>query len=196
MLIALTGGIGSGKTTVARIWVTLGATEIDADVLARKVVQPGSDGLNQVVEEFGVDILNEDGSLNRTALGKIIFKSPDLRLKLEQITHPLIQGLAKQIIASTQGPIVYTIPLLVETNSPLQFDSIVTVSAPEKIRVQRLVAERGMSEKDARSRISAQVTDQEREAVADHVIDSNCTLEDLSIRATAVFQAIVEDTQE
>ena len=196
MLIALTGGIGSGKTTVARIWVTLGATEIDADVLARKVVQPGSDGLNQVVEEFGVGILNQDGSLNRTALGKIIFKSPDLRLKLEQITHPLIQRLAKHIIASTQGPIVYTIPLLVETNSPLQFDSIVTVSAPEEIRVQRLVAERGMSEKDARSRISAQVTDQEREAVAEHVIDSNCTLEDLRIRSTAVFQSIVEDDQE
>ena len=196
MLIALTGGIGSGKTTVASIWVTLGATEIDADVLARKVVQPGSDGLNQVVEEFGVGILNEDGSLNRTALGNIIFKSPDLRLRLEQITHPLIQRLAKQIIASTRGPIVYTIPLLVETNSPLQFDSIVTVSAPEEIRVQRLVAERGMSEKDARSRISAQVTDQEREAVSEHVIDSNCTLEDLRIRSTAVFQSIVEDNQE
>ena len=187
MLIALTGGIGSGKSTVARLWVDLGATEIDADVLARQVVEPGTSGLAEVVKAFGTEVLNKDESLNRGQLAKIVFGSPENRAVLQGILHPLIQAMAKKLISETQGVIIYTIPLLVETNSPLLFDRVVTVSAPEAVRIERLLKDRGMTVDDARSRIRAQATDAQRESLADTVIDSDCTLADLQSRANAVF---------
>ena len=187
MLIALTGGIGSGKSTVARFWVDLGATEIDADVLARQVVEPGTSGLAEVVKAFGTEVLNKDESLNRGQLAKIVFGSPENRAVLQGILHPLIQAMAKKLISETQGVIIYTIPLLVETNSPLLFDRVVTVSAPEAVRIERLLKDRGMTVDDARSRIKAQATDAQRESLADTVIDSDCTLADLQSRANAVF---------
>ncbi len=187
MLIALTGGIGSGKSTVARFWVDLGATEIDADVLARQVVEPGTSGLAEVVKAFGTEVLNKDESLNRGQLAKIVFGSPENRAVLQGILHPLIQAMAKKLISETQGVIIYTIPLLVETNSPLLFDRVVTVSAPEAVRIERLLKDRGMTMDDARSRIEAQATDAQRESLADTVIDSDCTLADLQSRANAVF---------
>jgi len=187
MLIALTGGIGSGKSTVARLWVDLGATEIDADVLARQVVEPGTSGLAEVVKAFGTEVLNKDESLNRGQLAKIVFGSPENRAVLQGILHPLIQAKAKKLISEIQGVIIYTIPLLVETNSPLLFDRVVTVSAPEAVRIERLVKDRGMTVDDARSRIKAQATDAQRESLADTVIDSDCTLADLQSRANAVF---------
>ncbi len=187
MLIALTGGIGSGKSTVARLWVDLGATEIDADVLARQVVEPGTSGLAEVVKAFGTEVLNKDESLNRGQLAKIVFGSPENRAVLQGILHPLIQAMAKKLISETQGVIIYTIPLLVETNSPLLFDRVVTVSAPEAVRIERLLKDRGMTVDDARSRIKAQATDAQRESLADTVIDSDCTLADLQSRANAVF---------
>ena len=187
MLIALTGGIGSGKSTVARLWVDLGATEIDADVLARQVVEPGTSGLAEVVKAFGTEVLNKDESLNRGQLAKIVFGSPENRAVLQGILHPLIQAKAKRLISEIQGVIIYTIPLLVETNSPLLFDRVVTVSAPEAVRIERLVKDRGMTVDDARSRIKAQATDAQRESLADTVIDSDCTLADLQSRANAVF---------
>lgn len=187
MLIALTGGIGSGKSTVARLWVDLGATEIDADVLARQVVEPGTSGLAEVVKAFGTEVLNKDESLNRGQLAKIVFGSPENRAVLQGILHPLIQAMAKKLISETQGVIIYTIPLLVETNSPLLFDRVVTVSAPEAVRIERLLKDRGMTVDDARSRIKAQATDAQRESLADTVIDSDCSLADLQSRANAVF---------
>ena len=187
MLIALTGGIGSGKSTVARLWVDLGATEIDADVLARQVVEPGTSGLAEVVKAFGTEVLNKDKSLNRGQLAKIVFGSPENRAALQGLLHPLIQAKAKKLISETEGVVIYTIPLLVETNSPLLFDRIVTVSAPEAVRIERLLKDRGMTMDDARSRIEAQATDAQREALADTVIDSDCSLADLQSRANAVF---------
>jgi dephospho-CoA kinase len=187
MLIALTGGIGSGKSTVARLWVDLGATEIDADVLARQVVEPGTSGLAEVVKAFGTEVLNKDKSLNRGHLAKIVFGSPENRAALQGILHPLIQAKAKKLISETEGVVIYTIPLLVETNSPMLFDRIVTVSAPEAVRIERLVKDRGMAMNDARSRLEAQANDQQRESLADTVIDSDCTLADLQSRANAVF---------
>jgi dephospho-CoA kinase len=187
MLIALTGGIGSGKSTVARLWVDLGGTEIDADLLARQVVEPGTAGLSEVVKAFGTEVLNKDKSLNRGQLAKIIFGSPEKRTALQGILHPLIQAKAKKLISEIEGVIIYMIPLLVETNSPLLFDRIVTVSAPEAVRIERLMKDRGMTMDEARSRVAAQATDQQRESLADTVIDSDCTLADLQSRADAVF---------
>ena len=189
MLIALTGGIGSGKSTVARRWVELGATEIDADVLAREVVEPGTIGLTRVAAAFGPEVLTQDGSLNRAALARIAFASEEQRLKLEGILHPLIQELALTKVSAVEGVVVYTIPLFVESNSKLKFDRVVAISCDEAVRVQRLVSNRGMTQSEASSRISAQASDSDREAVADIVIDSNCSLEELLNSADMVYQS-------
>ena len=192
MLIALTGGIGSGKSTVARRWVELGATEVDADLLAREVVEPGSIGLEQVVQEFGSSVLTPSGSLDRAELARIAFNSDANRIKLESILHPLIQELALQKVTNLEGVIVYTIPLFVESKSKLQFDKVVAISCEEDIRVGRLVASRGMTEAEARSRIAAQAKDSEREAVADIVIDSNCSLDELIQKADSIYLGFKE----
>ena len=187
MLIGLTGGIGSGKSTVAKRLVNLGATEIDADLLAREVVEPGTTGLTQVAERFGQDLIQSDGTLNRAALAQRAFASEVDRKDLEGILHPLIQQLSRERIANAKGIVVYTIPLLVESQSKLPFDRVITVSAPESVRVQRLVESRGMTEEEAISRIKAQATDQEREAIADYVIHSDCSMEELMNRVDSVF---------
>jgi dephospho-CoA kinase len=192
VLIALTGGIGSGKSTVARRWVELGATEIDADVLAREVVAPGSTGLALVAKQFGSEVLAADGTLDRAALAKIAFSGEENRKLLESILHPLIQQLALEKVEGLSGVIVYTIPLFVESNSKLKFDKVVTISCDEAVRVKRLVESRGMSEGEASSRISAQASDAQREAVSDIVIDSNCTMAELVSRADSVFETFKE----
>lgn len=190
MLIALTGGIGSGKSTVASEWVRLGAIEIDADQLAREVVEPGQLGLAALVAEFGEQVLDATGQLNRAKLAEISFSDPGTRKKVESLLHPLIQELAAQRTKlNSQGVIVYTIPLLVETQSPLRFDKVVTISCPESTRIERLLA-RGMSREDAIRRIASQATDAEREARSDVVIDSNCTLPELLSRARDVYKAL------
>ena len=179
MLIGLTGGIGSGKSTVAKRLVELGATEIDADLLAREVVAPGTEGLEAVAGRFGEDLVNADGSLDRALLAQRAFSSEENRKALETILHPLIQRLSRERISQAAGLVVYTIPLLVETDSTLPFDKIVTVSAPEDVRVERLVQSRGMTETEAKARIAAQASDAQREAIADFVINADCTMEEL-----------------
>ena len=192
MLIALTGGIGSGKSTVARRWVELGATEVDADLLAREVVEPGSIGLEQVVQEFGPSVLTESGNLDRAALAKIAFANDANRVKLESILHPLIQDLALKKVSNLEGIIVYTIPLFVESKSKLQFDKVVAISCDEDVRVSRLLEHRGMNETEAISRIAAQASDSEREAVADLVIDSTCSLEELIQKSDEIYLGFKE----
>ena len=192
MLIALTGGIGSGKSTVARRWVELGATEVDADLLAREVVEPGSIGLEQVTQEFGPSVLTQSGTLDRAELAKIAFANDANRVKLESILHPLIQELALKKVQGLQDVIVYTIPLFVESKSKLQFDKVVAISCDEDVRVRRLVDSRGMNEAEARSRVAAQATDSQREAVADLVIDSNCSLEELFQKADEIYLGFKE----
>jgi dephospho-CoA kinase len=189
MLIALTGGIGSGKSTVAAEWVKLGATEVDADVLAREVVEPGTEGLVHVAREFGSEVLNPDGTLNRSELAKRAFADAESRKRLEAIMHPLIQKLALEKTRAIDGVVVYTIPLLAETRSPLKFDRVVTISCPEPVRIKRLI-ERGLSEDDARRRIKAQASDAEREERADIVISSDCEMSELLARARRVYQEI------
>ena len=187
MLIALTGGIGSGKTTVASRWAELGATEIDADIIAREVVEPGSEGLSAVTARFGDQVLNPDGSLDRAALAAVAFSTKETRKDLEALLHPRIQELAAERVKGLEGTIVYIIPLLAETNSKLNFDRIVTVSCDEAVRLDRLITLRGMSKEEALSRIAAQVSDTEREAKADTIIDSNCPMDELLARADEVF---------
>ena len=194
MLIALTGGIASGKSTVARQFVALGATEIDADLLAREVVEPGSAGLLAVTEVFGTAVLAEDGSLDRQALAAIAFSDEQSRKRLESILHPLIQQLSSERIKNTNGVVVYTIPLLVETKSPLNFDHTLAVSAPVETRVQRLIQHRGMTEQAARARINAQSSDAERESIADTVISSDCSMEELVSRATSAYLELTAGT--
>ena len=190
MLIALTGGIGSGKSTVAARWVALGAHEIDADVLARDVVAPGSEGLMEIAGRFGSDLILQDGTLNRKLLAERAFATAEKRKALEEILHPKIQMLAQQRVAGLSGVIVYTIPLFVETKSPLKFDKVVTVSCPVPIRLERLMRTRGMTEAEAKARISAQATDKERESRADYVIYSDCEMDELIKRSDAVYRKL------
>jgi dephospho-CoA kinase len=190
MLIGLTGGIGSGKTTVAQRLVELGATEVDADLLAREVVAPGSKGLQAVALRFGQDLVSSDGSLNRALLAQRAFANTASRLELEGILHPLIQELSRQRIADATGVVVYTIPLLVESGSKLPFDKVIAVSAPEEVRIQRLIESRGMTAEQAKARITAQATDSDREAVADFIIHSDCSMAELISQVDAIFAKV------
>lgn len=174
-LIGLTGGIASGKSTVAKRWVENGAVEIDADQIAREVVAPGTAGLSAIVETFGSDLLEEDGSLNRSKLGSLVFGDELKRLALNAIVHPLVKERTRAILAALpkDSIAIYNVPLLVEANVDHDFDLIVTVEAPEDEQVKRMVKHRGLTESDARARIAAQAKPVERAAVADVILNSN-----------------------
>lgn len=176
-LVGLTGGIASGKSTVAEVWGQLGAEIIDADQLAREVVAPGTHGLNQIIEEFGNEVLLPDGSLNREKLAELVFTNPTKRMKLESITHPLISALARDRISSSKaGIVVYVIPLLAESNSQLPFDYVVTVEAREVDQIERMVASRNMTQAQAKARISSQASPAMRANLADRILNSNQSL--------------------
>lgn len=174
-LIGLTGGIASGKSTVAKRWVEHGAVEIDADQIAREVVAPGTAGLSAIIETFGGDLLEEDGSLNRSKLGSLVFGDELKRLALNAIVHPLVKQRTREILASlpSESIAIYNVPLLVEANVDHDFDLIVTVEAPEDEQVKRMVKHRGLTDAEARARISAQAKPVERAAVADVILNSN-----------------------
>lgn len=191
-LVGLTGGIASGKSTVAQIWRELGAVEIDSDQLARDAVAPGTVGAKMVAETFGDQLFDASGNLDRAALAQIIFSDSSAKAQLESIVHPLISAMASQKIATSRGVVVYTIPLLVETNAQYPFDLVVTVSAEDETRVNRLINSRGLSREQAVSRLSSQATNQQREKIADIVIDSECSLDELKLRAKQVWQQVLE----
>lgn len=174
-LIGLTGGIAAGKSTVAEHWQSLGAVHLDADAIARQVVQPGTPGLAAVEAEFGASVLNENGSLNRAALADIVFNDPEKRKRLEAITHPLVRAETQAQIAAQRADaiVVYNIPLLVESGSQLPFDRIVTVEAPLEEQVKRMVSHRQMSAEQALSRIRNQATPAQRANAADFILNSN-----------------------
>jgi dephospho-CoA kinase len=197
-LIGLTGGIAAGKTTVAAHWVSLGAIEIDADKLAREVVEPNTKGLNQILETFGPHLLTSAGELDRKALGEIVFNEPTKRVLLESIVHPLVRQRAQEILESLpeQSIVVYTVPLLVEAKVALPFDVIVSVEAPEADRIQRLVSSRGMTAQEAEARIKAQASPLERAAAADFILNSNQTLPGLLADATALWNKFLVMAQE
>ena len=182
LLIGLTGGIASGKSVVAKRLSELGAVHVDADVLAREVVEPGTPGLAAIEREFGVSVIAADGSLDRPALGAIVFSDPERRLALNAITHPAVWRRAKELFEEA-GPndiVVYDVPLLVEASGerPMRFDVVVVVNASTATRLDRLVELRGMTREEAQHRLNSQATDTERLAIADVVIDSNGTLEE------------------
>lgn len=177
--IALTGGIASGKSTVADMFAELGAVIIDSDVLAREVVEPGTPGLAEIVERFGPDILTGDGELNRPALGEIIFMDDEARKDLNAITHPRVRQRAVELEESApeDALIIQVIPLLIEANLVDGFDEVIVVDLPEELQLQRLMERNGFSRDEAHSRIRAQVSRAERLAVATHVIDNSQPLE-------------------
>ncbi|MFD3593468.1 dephospho-CoA kinase [Nocardia sp. NPDC058640] len=173
--IGLTGGMGAGKSTVARALVDLGAVLIDADAIAREVVAPGTPGLAALVEAFGEQILCADGSLDRPALAAVAFADDVSRGKLNAITHPLVGARTAELIgdAAADAIVVQDIPLLVENGLAPLMQLVVVVGAEEQTRLRRLVEHRGVDEADARARIAAQATDDQRRAVADVWLDNN-----------------------
>jgi dephospho-CoA kinase len=196
-IIGLTGGIAAGKSTVSRRWAELGGVIVDADLLARDAVAPGSPGLAAIAERFGPTVIAEDGSLDRPALGAIVFRDAEARAALNGITHPEVWRLALERFAAAEAAdpdavVVYDVPLLAEASEgrPLRFDAVVVVDAPASERIERLVRERGMDRAEAERRIGAQASDADRLALADHVVDATGTLEDTIRSADAVWAAV------
>jgi dephospho-CoA kinase len=173
--IGLSGGIGAGKSTVSSTFSELGGIVVDGDVIAREVVEPGTDGLGKLVDAFGKDILHDDGSLNRPALAAIAFSDDEKRKTLNGIVHPLVARRRSELIAAAadDAVIVEDIPLLVESGMAPMFPLVVIVHADENLRVKRLIEYRGFTEDDARARIAAQATEEQRRAVADVWLDNS-----------------------
>ncbi len=192
--IGLTGGIGAGKSTVAERLRELGATVIDADRLAREVVEPGTPGLAAVTEEFGPGVLRPDGRLDRPALGRIVFADPGRLAALNAIVHPLIGARTQALVeaAPAGAVLVHDVPLLVENHLAAGYQLVVVVHAPETERIRRLVEDRGMSEDDARARVAAQAGDEQRRAVADVWIDNSGTREETIRQVDAAWRDRIE----
>jgi dephospho-CoA kinase len=189
-VVGLTGGIGSGKSTVARLLAERGAIVIDADQVAREIVEPGEPALAEIAAHFGAEVLTEDGALDRPALAAIVFNDADARRDLEAITHPrigdrIVARLAQiRLGERSDGAsrvVVLDHPLLVETGTTQRCDDVVVVTAPAEVRVRRLVEQRGMDEADARARIAAQADDATRVAAATHVIDNSGDVSELQV---------------
>lgn len=197
-LIGLTGGIASGKSVVARRLASLGAIHIDADLLAREVVEPGTAALRAITTRFGASVLAADGTLDRAALGCVVFENSEALATLNAIVHPAVQKLslarfAEAAVADDNAVVVYDVPLLVEalrSKEHFDFDLIVVVSASSAIRAERLTELRGMSASQAQSRIAAQAGESVRLAIADVVIDSNGSLEHTLTQADALWSKI------
>jgi len=196
-LIGLTGGIAAGKSIVAARLRELGAVIVDADQLAREAVMPGSGGLAKVIDEFGSGLLREDGTLDRAALGEIVFRDPERLAALNAIVHPEVQRLAAAAFAAAAAAdpdavVVYDVPLLAENADRLgpQFDDIIVVTADLAQRVRRMVEHRGMSEAEALARIDSQASDAERLLLADHVIENSGTLEETNEQVDALWRVL------
>lgn len=191
--IGLTGGIGSGKSTVAKLLVERGAVLIDADRIAREVVAPGTPGLAAVVDVFGDGVLTADGALDRPALAALVFADPQARARLDALVHPLVRARSAELLAEVPdgAVVVNDVPLLVETGQAASYDLVLVVEAGTETRVARLVG-RGLTEDDARARIGAQATDEQRRAVADVVLDNTGTPEELAAQVDRFWVERVE----
>ena len=188
-LIGLTGGIAAGKSTVASLWESLGATVVDADLLAREAVAANTPGFQAVSEAFP-SAIDEDGSLNRATLANIVFNDESKRKELEQIVHPIVGALSRARITEAKTPIVvYVVPLLVEANVELPFDTVVTVEAPESDQIARMVKHRGMTLEQAKARIANQTSPALRASRANHILNSNQDLELLLRDARKLFES-------
>lgn len=190
--IGLTGGIGSGKSTVAALLVAKGAVLIDADLIAREVVARGSPGLTAVVAEFGPEMLTADGDLDRPALAAVVFTHDSARARLNGIVHPLIGVRTAELTAAApvDAVLVHDMPLLVEGGLADRYDLVLVVATDPEMRVRRLVR-RGLTEADARARMASQATDEQRRAVADRVLDNDGTEADLAAQVDRVWEELV-----
>lgn len=192
MQVGLTGGIGAGKSTVAARLAALGAVVLDADRAARAVVEPGTDGLAAVVAAFGPEILGPDGALDRAALAELVFADEARRTELNRIIHPRVrQWMAERAAAAPEGSVVVQdIPLLAESGLAPLFDFVIVVDARDEIRVERLVRLRGMSREQAEARIAAQAPREQRNAVADRVLENNGTEPELVEAVDALWREL------
>jgi len=195
LLVGLTGGIASGKSVVAARMAEHGAVVVDADRIAREVVEPGTPALARIAEEFGPGVLAADGSLDRAALGAIVFADQDRLAVLNGITHPAVRELshrrfAQAAEADPDAIVVYDVPLLTEARGGDEFDVVVVVSAPEEVRIERMVSLRGMSRAEAERRIRLQAPEGDRRALADILIESGGTLEQTLARTDEVWQEL------
>lgn len=189
--VGLTGGIGSGKSAVTRRLAELGAVVVDADVLAREVVAPGTPGLADVVAEFGPEVLRADGTLDRDRLGAIMFADPAARARLNAIVHPLVAAATAQRFAAAPADaiVVHDVPLLVEVGLASAYDAVVVAASPGT-QLDRLVQLRGLSPADAQARIAAQAPLADKVAVASHLIDNNGSLAELDARVRTLWAAL------
>ncbi len=193
MRVGLTGGVAAGKSTVSALLAELGAVVVDADLLAREVVAPGTDGLAEIVAAFGDQVLTADGGLDRPAMGAVVFADEEKRRNLEAIIHPRVRARANELeeAAGSGALVVHDIPLLVETGQAGRFDAVIVVDVPPELQVERMTRLRGMSLEEAESRVAAQATREQRLAVATHVIDNTGTLDDLRRRVAEVVEDVV-----
>ncbi len=193
LLVALTGGIGSGKSTVAELLHRHGAVIVDADAVARQVVEPGRPAFDKLVERFGPEILGPDGTLDRPALGRVAFADETARKDLEAITHPAInKEFVRQIVAAAPDAIVVCdIPLLVESAQAAArgYKEVIVVEAPLEVRLERLEA-RGVPRDDALARMKAQATDEQRRAIATYVVDNGGSLRDLESQVDEIWRSL------
>ena len=190
--VGLTGGIGAGKSEVARLFASWGAVIVDADQIAREVVEPGTPGLAAVVAEFGPEILLPDGRVDRPALGRIVFADPERRAALNAIVHPLVGARSEELRAAApqDAVLVHDVPLLVENGLAPLYDLVVVIDASPETQLDRLVRLRGMSEEDAHARMAAQASREQRREVADFVIDNDVPLESLEAAAREVWDQL------
>ncbi|KIQ61693.1 dephospho-CoA kinase [Kitasatospora griseola] len=192
--IGLTGGIGAGKSEVSRQLAALGAVIVDSDLIAREVVAPGTPGLAAVVAEFGPEVLLPDGALDRPALGRIVFGDPARLAALNAIVHPLVRARSAELEAAA-GPdaiVVYDVPLLAENGLAPLYDLVVVIDVPDVERLRRLTALRGMPEDEARARMAAQATREDRLAVADLVLDNSGDLDALTARVRELWRQLAQ----
>ncbi len=192
--IGLTGGIGAGKSAVSGRLAALGAVIVDSDLIAREVVAPGTEGLRAVVAEFGPDVLRADGTLDRPALGALVFADPERLAALNAIVHPLVRSRSAELEAAA-GPedlVVHDVPLLAENGLAPLYDLVIVVDAADEVRLDRLVRLRGMAEAEAKARMAAQATREDRLSIADLVIDNGGTPEELDARVHEVWQQLKE----
>ncbi|MGW7362815.1 dephospho-CoA kinase [Streptomyces sp. NPDC054841] len=192
--VGLTGGIGAGKSEVSRLLVSYGAVLIDADKIAREVVEPGTPGLAAVVEAFGPEILTADGTLDRPKLGSIVFADTERLAQLNAIVHPLVGARSAELEAAA-GPdsvVIHDVPLLTENALAPLYDLVVVVDAAPETQLDRLVRLRGMTESEARARMASQATREQRRAIADLVIDNDGPLEALEPQVRKVWGDLTE----
>ncbi|MFJ2758677.1 dephospho-CoA kinase [Nocardioides sp. NPDC087217] len=192
MRVGLTGGIASGKSTVSELLAGFGAVIVDSDKIAREVVEPGTPGLAQVVAEFGPSVLTESGALDRAKVGEIVFADQGARERLNAIVHPLVGARSAELEEAGRAAgklVVNDIPLLVEVGYAPFFDEVIVVDVPVETQVERAIA-RGMTEIDARARIAAQASREDRLAAATYVIDNTGTLDDLRKRVQEIYDAL------